>query len=72
MFFNWLELYSLNEKYFRQINYKVYTENGNIVNIEIPYKESFIRIQEILKNVEWKILNLQEYDDSKYSKINTL
>jgi hypothetical protein len=61
IFIDWLELYSLNAIYFKDItSYKFYNNNGILKNIAIPGKDKIILLLELLRTIEWKIIDLKE------------
>jgi hypothetical protein len=62
IFINWLELYSLSNRFFDIISYTFYKNNGTLEEIEIPNKLELLEIIQLLRNVKWKINNLQEYN----------
>ena len=72
IFINWLELYSLNFLFFKEITYPIYNNNRTIKNINIPLKQDFINIIDFLKEVKWKIKDLQLYNLREFININTL
>jgi len=64
MFLNWLELYSISCKLFDKVNYKFYNKNGSIYkNVKIPFKTEFLDLIKKIRDVSWKIENLQDYNN---------
>lgn len=61
IFIDWLELYSLNAVYFKDITlYKFYNNNGISKNITIPGKNEIKILLKLLRTIEWKIIDLKE------------
>jgi hypothetical protein len=61
IFIDWLELYSLNAVYFKDITlYKFYNNNGISKNIIIPGKNEIKILLKLLRTIEWKIIDLKE------------
>ena len=64
IFLNWLELYSISCRLFDKVNYTFYNENGSINrNVKIPFKTEFLDLIKKIKDVSWKIKNLQDYNN---------
>jgi len=62
VFLNWLELYSFSCKLFDKVSYDFYNNNGSIIkNIKIPFKIEFLDLIKKIRDVTWKIENLQDY-----------
>lgn len=74
IFANWLELYSLSNYLFKQINiYNFYTNNNNdIVSSNIPGKKEINKLLNILRNVDWIIVDLKSINTYKYNKRNVV
>ena len=73
IFANWLELYSLSSYIFKQINsYNFYTNNNNLITLDIPGKEDIKKLLEIFRNVEWKINDIKSINTNKYNNRNVV
>lgn len=61
IFIDWLELYSLNTIYFKNItSYNFYNNDRILKKIIIPGKDKIILLLELLRKIEWKIIDLKE------------
>lgn len=73
IFANWLELYSLSNYLFKQINsYNFYKNNDDIVSSNIPGKKEINKLLNIFRNVDWTIIDLKSINTYKYNKRNVV
>ena len=73
IFANWLELYSLSNYIFKEINsYNFYTNNNNIISLDIPGKKEIKKLLELFRSIEWKINDLRTINTNKYNGRNVV